>query len=568
MAAVVTLLGTQTFNTTSGTHTVVATPAVNDLIVIVTASTGNTSATAPTDNNSDGLGTYTLIDTAVKVTSADTMMMWVRNSLVGSASSTTFTHAPGASSGGGLGIFKITGMSNVGSAAIRQSAHKNNQGSATTPTPVMGLAVLTTNPVIGAVFNATNAATLTPRGTPAYTERFDVGYATPTTGIETMSIDSGETGTSIAWGGTSASAHCEIAVELQFNTAPTVVLNTPADTATAISTTPDLAFTGTDADADTIEYEVEVDTVNTFGSYATPAIVQTKSSSTSVAASQTATWNSNTTTGNLIVVVLYTAFQTFSVVSSITDSQSNTYTKIDNGTDNNPDIEFWYAKNITGGTTPTITATFSAGTQVTAFIAREYSGIDPNPLDAHVIGTTTGTSPASSGNTSATTVTNELVVGYAIASNATPTFGAGTGYGNLNTFAISGGDLALEDKIVTSTGTQAATFTMGVAISVTVGVATFKAAFSSPLIDKFSVTPDATFTDVTNGAHTHPFPSGEQVKYTVQAGDILTASTVYYWRVRGIDTAGANTYGAWATTQSFTTGAGNKSTNFLLWFRP
>ena len=87
MAATVTLLGTATFNTTSGTHTVTATPAVGDLIVIVTANSGSTITTAaPTDNN--GTGTYTLVNTAVKATSADTMQIYVRTALIASATST------------------------------------------------------------------------------------------------------------------------------------------------------------------------------------------------------------------------------------------------------------------------------------------------------------------------------------------------------------------------------------------------------------------------------------------------------------------------------------------------
>jgi len=217
----VTLLGTQTFNTTSGTHTVVATPAVGDLIVLVCANTGNTSTAAPTDNNSDGAGVYSLIATAVKASSADTMKFWVRQSRIGSASSTTFTHAPGTSSGGGLGVFKVTSMTRSDLNAIRQSAIQSNQSSGGTPTPVLGQAALTTNSLIGAVFNATNPATMTPRSSPAWTERFDTGYAIPTTGIETMSIDSGETGTSIAWGGTSASAFCSGVVELDASTITT-----------------------------------------------------------------------------------------------------------------------------------------------------------------------------------------------------------------------------------------------------------------------------------------------------------------------------------------------------------
>lgn len=223
MAGTVTLLGTQKFNTTSGTHTVVATPAVGDLIVILVANTGNTANVAPTDNNSDGAGgtgQYSRLNTCVKASSADTMQMWVRESKIGSASSTTFTHAPGTSTGGGLGVFKITGMNRAGLLALVQSAIQSNQAAAGTPTPVLGSAASTNNPLIGGVFNATNPATMTARSSPAYTERFDTGWATPTTGVETMSIDSGETGTSIAWGGTSASAFCSIIVELNAGAAP------------------------------------------------------------------------------------------------------------------------------------------------------------------------------------------------------------------------------------------------------------------------------------------------------------------------------------------------------------
>src|SRR5262245_7809752 len=129
--AAVTLLGTQTFDTNSGTKTVTATPAVGDLIVLVTAHTGNTSSNAPTDNNSDGLGTYPLVETAVKASSADTMRFWIRDALIGSASSTVFTHAPGTSTGGGLGVLKVTGMTRAGAAAELKSGILSNQTAAT-----------------------------------------------------------------------------------------------------------------------------------------------------------------------------------------------------------------------------------------------------------------------------------------------------------------------------------------------------------------------------------------------------------------------------------------------------
>ena len=208
--AAVTLLGTATFNTTSGTKTVTATPAVGDLIVIIVAHSGSTSSVAPTDNNSSG--TYTLINSAVKATSADTMRVYVRDSLITSATSTIFTHAPGTTTGGGLAVLKITGMEKVGSAAVRGSGKQDNQASATTPAPVLSSTPRTTNPIITAVFNASNPANTTVPT--SYTSRTNSGYNTPATGLRVASIDSGITNATITWGGTSASAFGSLAIEL------------------------------------------------------------------------------------------------------------------------------------------------------------------------------------------------------------------------------------------------------------------------------------------------------------------------------------------------------------------
>jgi len=63
---------------------------------------------------------------------------------------------------------------------------------------------------------------------------------------------------------------------------------------------------------------------------------------------------------------------------------------------------------------------------------------------------------------------------------------------------------------------------------------------------------------------TDPYASGAQVTYTVQSA--LSAGT-YYWRVAGKDPSGSNTYGAWATTRSFTVSASvaERRRNFPLW---
>ena len=223
MAAVVTLLGTATIDTTSGTHTVTATPAVNDLIVIVTVATGNTATTTPTDDNSSG--TYTLIATAVKAASADTMAVFIRNALISSAASTIFTHAPGTSTGGGLAVHKVTGMTKTGATAAKQSANQNNQGSAGTPAPVFGSAVLTANAVIGSVLSNTNPAAMTPRT--SFTETVDTGYSVPATGVEIISINSGETGTTMTWGSATLTAFCSLVVELDTSAAGASLIFNP-----------------------------------------------------------------------------------------------------------------------------------------------------------------------------------------------------------------------------------------------------------------------------------------------------------------------------------------------------
>lgn len=212
MAALTAL--TNLFGTANGTKQATGTPAVGDLIVIVTAHTVNTSAATPTDDQG---GTYTLVASAAKASSADTLSIFVRNSLIASAVSTVFTHAPGTTSGGGLVVCKVTGMSRAGSSAIVQSATQANQASGT-PAPTFGAAPASANPIIGAVFNASNPAALTPRTN--FTELFEDGYSSPTAGLEVMSRDSGETATTQTWGSSSATAFSAIVAELDTSAPP------------------------------------------------------------------------------------------------------------------------------------------------------------------------------------------------------------------------------------------------------------------------------------------------------------------------------------------------------------
>lgn len=219
--ATVTHAGT-TWTTAAGNKTVTATPALNDLIVVVAATSGLAGGTtAVSDNNSGGAGTYVQVDVdQTGFSTTGVLTVWVRTALVASASSTVFTASQASSSGGGLTVFSVAGMTRTGASAVRGSGGQSSGTSGTTPAPVLTQAALTGNPVIGAVANGTSPAGLTPRSSPAYTEASDLGYATPTTGLESMFINSGETASTITWGGTSASTFASIAVELDTSTAP------------------------------------------------------------------------------------------------------------------------------------------------------------------------------------------------------------------------------------------------------------------------------------------------------------------------------------------------------------
>jgi len=200
-----------TFNTTAGAKTVVLTSAIGDLWIVIGAETGVTTTPTLTDDQTGG--TYTLITSALKNTSADKQFAWVRNNLFTSAVSTTVTYTPSGDTGGGLCVIAVAGMSRYGLDAIRQNAKQENQASGT-PTCTFTFNALPANLYIGSVHDATNGNSVAqPTG---WAELQDTGYNSPTTGLEVTSEDSDQavSGTTITWGGTAASAFSAMALEL------------------------------------------------------------------------------------------------------------------------------------------------------------------------------------------------------------------------------------------------------------------------------------------------------------------------------------------------------------------
>ncbi len=179
--------------------------------MVYAANSGRTTAQFPIIADDNSGGTYTRISTAdfTRNTNVDSGWIFIRTTLIGSAVSTVFTMTQSGDTGGGLCVFKVTGMNRAGSSASKQAAVQNNQPGGGTPAPVFGSTPTNGNPIVGVFLNGTNGGTnesprttgCNPGGTTAYTEQSDLGYNTPNTGMETMTCDSsGETGGTITWG--------------------------------------------------------------------------------------------------------------------------------------------------------------------------------------------------------------------------------------------------------------------------------------------------------------------------------------------------------------------------------
>ncbi len=185
------------------------TPAANDLLYACVISSGNTAGSL-TDSQSLG---FTQITTALKNSSADTIYVFVANALAANSSMTvTFNTSGGNATGAIVMVARISGMTRKGSSAVKQSKVSSNQAASGTPATTFTGSALTGNPTLSCVGNGTNTGGVTV--TSSWTRQSDTGYNTPSTGADYETRDSGFTGTTITWGGTSASAFGVVAVEM------------------------------------------------------------------------------------------------------------------------------------------------------------------------------------------------------------------------------------------------------------------------------------------------------------------------------------------------------------------
>jgi hypothetical protein len=216
--------------------------------------------------------------------------------------------------------------------------------------------------------------------------------------------------------------------------------------------------------------------------WALPAFVQSKSATTTTAATTIATpaFTSSTTTANLIAVLIHT--DGTMAATPITDSTgANTYSQCGSNrtSASNYTIAVFYAKNITGGASFTVTAHTTA-TADTDIMAAELSGLDTSsPCDqTQSAEDATSSTALTSGNTATTTVANEaLFGGWGSNGSSGVTFTAGTSWTARETLSntTDGHSSGMQTRIVSSTAAYQSDVTLSLGTATKVAyIATFK----------------------------------------------------------------------------------------------
>lgn len=181
-----------------------------------------------------------------------------------------------------------------------------------------------------------------------------------------------------------------------------------------------------------------------------------------------------TKVGSLVLVFIGCSALT-DTVSTVTDNAGNVYTKaygIATGTGGN--TELWYCGN--SKPTSSVVVTFSAAVSTKSVFVREYSGmLKANVLDTTITASGSGTSVTSGASTS-TRGTDELIVSSCSCLGTNPTLSVGAGFGNFTsqTVIAAASTHGIQDLTVSALGAQTGLMTAGGTLPVwDVGTAAF-----------------------------------------------------------------------------------------------
>lgn len=339
------------------------------------------------------------------------------------------------------------------------------------------------------------------------------------------------------------------------NVAPSVALNSPADAGTTTDTTPTLDFTGADQEGNDVRFNLQLCNDNLF----LPVAPEIRSSSQNSAASgsPSVAAPAGAQVGDKMIVVVAVNGQT-------TIADNNGSTPFDE------DINDYKPNTSSGQTISVFSRIIQAGDPATYNFTPGTTGrwsavaicLKGGAYDiAPSTGNAANDDSASSGTINAPSITvgnNSLHIVVcnwdtaAIGTITTP-----SGYTLIQNANDGGNPLHASYKAFASGGATGAVTCQNTEFGAMIAFSFSVKSRTSLLLDKVSGT-DAGFANPDNGGDTDPFNSGENIQYTVQAGDALAVGT-YYWRVRGIDPSGSNQWGAWSATRSFEVTSGGGS---------
>jgi len=270
------------------------------------------------------------------------------------------------------------------------------------------------------------------------------------------------------------------------------------------------------------------------------AFVQAANSVAGSAASLALAFGSNNTAGNMLL--LTTRSSTGNPVISVTDSNGNDWQKISTFSNSTSSVALFYAPNCKAGAN-TVTLFRVASTGNISMVIMEYSGV--NTLDQSATAGPTTSNSFSSGNIT-TTQANELLIGYGANETSNGLTITPTNSFTLQTNASNSGNSFLIDRVVSSTGTFAATTGFSSSVNWAGGIATF---YNDPNFPGQS----SGFVQSKNGTSSVGASVALAYPSNNTAGNLLVAICRYN---NGTSPTITDTAGnSWQTAVSFTNGA-------------
>lgn len=199
------------------------TPTEGDLLVVFAAVSGSLTDPASCTASANGI-TFTQVQSNQADAASDMLYIFVADQKVGASPAAMYVGVDvGTDAGVGavVIVLAVSGMSKVGTAAVKQATGTQRNASAT-PEITFAANITAGNPVIGAASCNVNPAAITePSG---WTELVDTGIGSPNWGYELAKIDShsGST-TTVTWGGVVSTRGGTHAIELDASSAGTPV---------------------------------------------------------------------------------------------------------------------------------------------------------------------------------------------------------------------------------------------------------------------------------------------------------------------------------------------------------